>query len=150
MLPDDAISSPNEPVRLNRPCYRKRMGRGGRIYIDRIGFGTSHLESHGGKTKPSDQYERAVKRFKYDSDEMSDEEEEVDDMQDRYDKSYAINMKLCTRTKFTKKINQITATSMSIADRARPSKFGHYSVHQPIHDLSSRRHDGKQVEFVNC
>ncbi|CAO3686323.1 unnamed protein product [Umbelopsis ramanniana] len=80
--PNKSISA-DAPARLSRPSYRKRMGRGGRIFIDRIGFGRNHSESVSGKTKPSDPYERAVKRFKYDSDEMTDDEEDVDDMQNR-------------------------------------------------------------------
>lgn len=89
VLPNKSISA-DAPARLSRPSYRKRVGRGGRIFIDRIGFGRNHAESISGKTKPSDPYERAVKRFKYDSDEMTDDEEEVDDMQDRYVIGHAI------------------------------------------------------------
>lgn len=87
--PNKSISA-DAPARLSRPSYRKRMGRGGRIFIDRIGFGRNHSESVSGKTKPSDPYERAVKRFKYDSDEMTDDEEGVDDMQNRYEIGHVI------------------------------------------------------------
>ncbi|GAB5586115.1 Enhancer of polycomb-like protein 1 [Umbelopsis nana] len=79
---DDSISSSNAPIHRSRLSYRKRMGRGGRIHIDRIGCGKRHLESHGGKSNPTERNEYAIKRFKYDSDEMS-EEEDIDDMQDR-------------------------------------------------------------------
>ncbi|KAH8554618.1 enhancer of polycomb-like-domain-containing protein [Umbelopsis sp. PMI_123] len=81
-LPNNSIST-DAPTRLSRPSYRKRMGRGGRMYIDRIGFGRNHRESVSGKTKPLDPQERAIKRFKYDSDEMTDDEDYIDDMQDR-------------------------------------------------------------------
>ncbi|KAM3586876.1 Enhancer of polycomb-like protein 1, variant 2 [Umbelopsis sp. WA50703] len=83
VLPDDSISSHYEPLHSHKPCYRKRLGRGGRIHIDRIGLARQPRTHTGGKTRPSDDYERAIKRFKYDSDEMSDEEEEIDDMEDR-------------------------------------------------------------------
>ncbi|KAJ2956067.1 hypothetical protein NQZ79_g8040 [Umbelopsis isabellina] len=83
VLADESISLHNEPLHSRQPCYRKRVGRGGRIHIDRIGLATHQRKHAGGKTRPSDDYERAVKRFKYDSDEMSDEEEEIDDMEDR-------------------------------------------------------------------
>jgi hypothetical protein len=67
------------------------MGRGGRIHIDRISFGVQHDNyeaSQGGKTKPLEEFERAMKRYKYDSDEMSDDEEEIEDMQNRYRNIY--------------------------------------------------------------
>lgn len=81
---DDSLSLHNDSLQPHQPCYRKRVGRGGRVHIDRIGLATHHRKHTGGKTRPSDDYERAVKRFKYDSDEMSDDEEEIDDMEDRY------------------------------------------------------------------
>lgn len=80
---DDSLSLHNDSLQPHQPCYRKRVGRGGRVHIDRIGLATHHRKHTGGKTRPSDDYERAVKRFKYDSDEMSDDEEEIDDMEDR-------------------------------------------------------------------
>ena len=91
------------------------MGRGGRIHIDRIGFGKRHLESHGGKSNPTERNEYAIKRFKYDSDEMS-EEEDIDDMQDRYDKSYANAQAVLNGTDIWKNNLQVIALSMSATD----------------------------------
>lgn len=54
-----------------QPTYRKRVGRGGRIFIDRRGF---HSREAGGKSKP---------RMQPESDASDEDEYTVDDMDDR-------------------------------------------------------------------
>lgn len=64
--------------------YRKRIGRGGRIFIDRTGYN----RSISGKVKPGmtmTEYERnSGNRFEFDSDSSDQESDiEIDEMQDR-------------------------------------------------------------------
>lgn len=64
--------------------YRKRMGRGGRIFIDRTGY--ERPTSTSGKTKPgmSDFERNSLKRYEFDSDSSEEDSDiEVDEMQDR-------------------------------------------------------------------
>ncbi|KAI9323758.1 enhancer of polycomb-like-domain-containing protein [Dichotomocladium elegans] len=63
--------------------YRKRIGRGGRVFIDRIGHAVQPLE--GGKTAPTTFQQNAYKRYSFDTDYSSDEDEpvEVDEMDNR-------------------------------------------------------------------
>lgn len=67
--------------------YRKRIGRGGRIFIDRAGYG--HSKNVSGKSKPGmamTEYERNnANRFEFDSDSSDQESDiEIDEMQDSY------------------------------------------------------------------
>lgn len=61
--------------------YRKRIGRGGRIFIDRAGY----KKPTTGKTKPGTDYQgNAIKRYDFDSDSsQQDSDIEVDEMDDR-------------------------------------------------------------------
>ncbi|OAD02739.1 hypothetical protein MUCCIDRAFT_162357 [Mucor lusitanicus CBS 277.49] len=64
--------------------YRKRIGRGGRIFIDRAGY-----KNVSGKSKPGmamTEYERSnANRFEFDSDSSDQESDvEIDEMQDSY------------------------------------------------------------------
>lgn len=63
--------------------YRKRIGRGGRIFIDRAGY----KKPTSGKTKPgmnTDYQRNAMKRYDFDSDSsQEDSDMEVDEMDDR-------------------------------------------------------------------
>jgi hypothetical protein len=69
------------------PKFRKRMGRCGRVFIDRVGYkpiSPSVEQSQGGKTRPSDP---VFNRYQYDSDVSDDEstdEKEVDEMDSLY------------------------------------------------------------------
>lgn len=66
--------------------YRKRIGRGGRIFIDRAGY--ERPSSTPGKTKPgmmSDFERNATKRYAFDSDSNEEDSDiEIDEMQDSY------------------------------------------------------------------
>ncbi|KAI9275855.1 enhancer of polycomb-like-domain-containing protein [Phascolomyces articulosus] len=87
-----SLSQPQQqPQPIQKPSYsprfRKRIGRGGRVLIDR----TSHYGHHrrsplGGKSSPhTPLQQKAFERYRFDSD-SSDEDEpfEVDEMEDRY------------------------------------------------------------------
>lgn len=64
--------------------YRKRVGRGGRIFIDRAGYRQSQ---YGGKTKPGVSTaisDENFNKYRFDSDEVDQESDmEVDEMDDR-------------------------------------------------------------------
>lgn len=65
--------------------YRKRIGRGGRIFIDRAGYKSNTLSS-GGKTKPglSEQERHLLHRYDFDSDSSQEDSDiEIDEMNDR-------------------------------------------------------------------
>jgi hypothetical protein len=61
--------------------YRKRIGRGGRIFIDRAGYRQSQS---GGKTKPGISMDESYNKYRFDSDASDQESDmEVDEMQDK-------------------------------------------------------------------
>ncbi|OAD72938.1 hypothetical protein PHYBLDRAFT_169198 [Phycomyces blakesleeanus NRRL 1555(-)] len=64
------------------PRYRKRVGRGGRIFLDRTGYKRNPSHSMGGKTKPGFQQE-LYDPYRFESD-SSDDEFKVDEMQDSF------------------------------------------------------------------
>ncbi|KAI9289568.1 enhancer of polycomb-like-domain-containing protein [Umbelopsis sp. AD052] len=66
------VEKPSETTPRRQPTYRKRIGRGGRVFIDRRGFRPAET---GGKYKPS---------LPMESDASDDEDYMVDDMDDRY------------------------------------------------------------------
>jgi enhancer of polycomb-like protein len=66
---------PSETTRRRQPIYRKRVGRGGRLFIDRRGFRPSSGET-GGKYKPSVPMDM-------ESDASDNEDYMVNDMDDR-------------------------------------------------------------------
>lgn len=67
--------------------FRKRIGRGGRVLIDRVGFRHHHHPSDargGGKTKPGALQEPIFDKYRFDSESSEDEEPvEVDEMDDK-------------------------------------------------------------------
>ncbi|CEP11311.1 hypothetical protein [Parasitella parasitica] len=66
------------------PKFRKRMGRNGRLYIDRKGFTAEHQT--GGKTRPGTQSEPTYNKYRFDADVSDDElpEEQIDEMDSLY------------------------------------------------------------------
>lgn len=64
--------------------YRKRIGRGGRIFIDRAGYRQSQS---GGKTKPrasTTASDEIFNKYRFDSDVIDQESDmEIDEMDDR-------------------------------------------------------------------
>lgn len=67
----------------SRVRFRKRIGRGGRVFIDRIGHRIQPLEGgKGGKQhSPSAFQQNAYERYRFDHDSSDDEETmEIDDM----------------------------------------------------------------------
>ncbi|KAI8148864.1 enhancer of polycomb-like-domain-containing protein [Fennellomyces sp. T-0311] len=80
-LPKQFYQSLSQHKQPHQPRFRKRVGRGGRVTIDRIGF---RRECLSGKTATPFQ-QKAYERYRFDS-ESSDEDEpfEVDEMDDRY------------------------------------------------------------------
>ncbi|KAI9490712.1 enhancer of polycomb-like-domain-containing protein [Zychaea mexicana] len=82
-LPKQFYQSLSQQKQPHQPCFRKRIGRGGRVLIDRTGHKRDAL---GGKTAPATPFQqKAYERYRFDSD-SSDEDEpfEVDEMDDRY------------------------------------------------------------------
>lgn len=69
------VEKQHESSPRRQPTYRKRVGRGGRLFIDRRGFRPSSTET-GGKYKPSVPMDM-------ESDASDDEDYMVDDMDDR-------------------------------------------------------------------
>ncbi|RCH80253.1 Enhancer of polycomb-like protein 1, partial [Rhizopus azygosporus] len=75
----------NKPSRTR---YRKRMGRGGRIFIDRCGYSARYRPT-GGKTRPGELQETTYDRFRFDSDNSDTDDEDgnelvVDEMSSLY------------------------------------------------------------------
>ncbi|KAI7856593.1 enhancer of polycomb-like-domain-containing protein [Circinella umbellata] len=82
-LPKQFYQSLSPQKQLHQPRFRKRIGRGGRVLIDRTGHDRERL---GGKSAPSTPFQqKAYERYRFDSD-SSDEDEpfEVDEMDERY------------------------------------------------------------------
>lgn len=84
------LSTPQQffqPLAPAGPKFRKRMGRCGRIFIDRVGYKPVSQMEHqiqGGKTRPSDPI---FNRYKYDSDDSDNDsvdEMEIDEMDSLY------------------------------------------------------------------
>ncbi|KAI8097996.1 enhancer of polycomb-like-domain-containing protein [Gilbertella persicaria] len=71
------------------PKFRKRMGRNGRVFIDRVGFSPTSEHGSGGKTRPGSSDLPSYNRYRFDSD-VSDEEdhgdhiEQIDEMDSLY------------------------------------------------------------------
>ncbi|RUO96359.1 enhancer of polycomb-like-domain-containing protein [Jimgerdemannia flammicorona] len=77
-----SLAASNQRPSARQPSYRRRVGRGGRAFMDRRGIRPPTLpsdhQSVSGKTKPRDYYERCWDRYKFDND-MSDDEMVIDD-----------------------------------------------------------------------
>ena len=84
---EDVTSNPYQPFPLSTPQqffrsleeggpkFRKRMGRNGRVFMDRMGY-----KPNGGKTLPGSS---PTNRYRFDSD-MSEDEVEIDEMESLY------------------------------------------------------------------
>ncbi|KAK4512539.1 Phosphotransferase [Mucor velutinosus] len=81
-------ATPKDKPKQSGPKYRKRMGRNGRIFIDRKGVAVSS-EQHqsGGKSRPGVPLQPTHNQYKFDSDVSEDEhsdEMDIDEMDSLY------------------------------------------------------------------
>ncbi|KAG0173931.1 Enhancer of polycomb-like protein 1 [Apophysomyces sp. BC1015] len=132
---EDITESPYQPFPLSLPHqffhplssssnkklrYRKRIGRGGRVFMDRV-----HAQPEPFNTSEQELLQNMLKRFKFDTDASDDEnnDPQINDMDDRYLKHRAqllseIELRNLVTIPFLAPLNMLThATNMRVAQR---------------------------------
>ncbi|KAI8089939.1 enhancer of polycomb-like-domain-containing protein [Halteromyces radiatus] len=89
------LFSPDSLSSASQPQFRRRLGRNGRLFLDRTGYHCRSLHDLKGKSKPYEMYLKARERYRFDTDYAFDDDDddeynkdndviEVDMMQDSY------------------------------------------------------------------